>query len=479
MWYDLAVAALLLFCMVRGARKGFLWQLAAIAAVVLCFVFAETASVAIAPYLKIDPPLNRWVSMLLLYVACSFVCFAAARSLQSGLEKAKFEDYDRHLGGLFGLIKGAGLAVIVTFFAVTLSERLRDTALSSYSGHASAVVMNKLSPVFPEELGKVLKPYLDEFEGFEDGFAGTHLAEGSHDPGDLFGDGSDPGDGRTLDDSRSDDGFEGFGEGSNRPGSGDAWDDFEPPGSLTGVPVVSGSSPADDGFDANPFGPSPAPRAPGGRLPGPSSRGDGAFGDGSFGDSAPGAHFGSAPGVAPERGGGWFDDGRLNTDRLRGEAGGVARNLWDDVPAETRRSLTDSLTESATDAVRRGAEDRFGVRLDGFSGDPLGDPTRPAATPADLTSRPTRQSLIAEIATIYNRDETVQAMIRRQSARALGPVPEAAAIDVLEDWLADLRGPAAGPDPDPATTKATTLRERITHRLTARTARPGNTPPRR
>ena len=108
MWYDLAVAAILLFCMIRGAKKGFLWQLAAIAAVVLCFAFAETVSVALAPYLNINPPLNRWVSMLLLYIACSFLCFAVARGLQNGLERAKFEDYDRHLGGLFGLAEGGG-----------------------------------------------------------------------------------------------------------------------------------------------------------------------------------------------------------------------------------------------------------------------------------------------------------------------------------------------------------------------------------
>ncbi|MFH5806438.1 CvpA family protein [Alienimonas sp. DA493] len=432
MWYDFAVAAILLFCMVRGAKKGFLWQLAGIAAVVLCFVFAETASLAIAPYLKIDPPLNRWVSMLLLYVACSFVCFAVARAMQNGLEKAKFEDYDRHLGGLVGLLKGAGIAVVLTFFAVTLSETLRPAVLGSHSGHAAAVVMDKLSPVFPEELGKVLEPHLKEFQGFEEEYHSGQLAGGSEDPGDLF-----------------DDNFGGFDD-FDAPGGGDAWDEpdgFGEPGPLAG----GGSPPTGDGFGDDP------------RFNGRPVSGEGAFGDSARGD------FGAAPGA----GGDWQNDGRLNTDRLRNEAGNVARDLWNDVPEETRRNLTDSLTESATNAARRRVEDEWGVRLDDF----LGDPSQPAAEPA--ANRPTRQELIAEIAAIYNRDENVQSMIRQQSARALGPVPEEAALDVLQDWLADLRGPAAGPDPDPGTTKATTLRERITRRLTARTARPGETAPRR
>ncbi|QDT17878.1 CvpA family protein [Alienimonas californiensis] len=452
MWYDLAVAAILLFCMIRGAKKGFLWQLAGIAAVVLCFVFAETASLAIAPYLKIDPPLNRWVSMLLLYVACSFLCFAVARAMQNGLEKAKFEDYDRHLGGVVGLLKGGGIAVVVTFFAVTLSETLRPIVLASHSGHAAAVVMDKLSPVFPEELGKVLKPHLDEFHGFEEEFHGGQLADGSDDPGNLFGD--DPfgeGSGEFGD-------FDGFGETS----PGDPW--VEPRGDSTQGPLAGGgSNPAGDGSGRDPFGWGVDPRTNADRLNGRPVSGDGSFGDSTRGD------FGSAPG----EGGDWFDDGGLNADRLRNEAGTVARDLWNDVPEETRRNLTDSLTESATNAARRRVEDGLGVRLDNF----LSDPAQPGADPA--ATQPTRQELIAEIAAIYNRDENVQAMIRQQSARTLGPVPEDAAIDVLQDWLADLRGPAAGPDPDPVTTKATTLRERITRRLTARTARPGETAPRR
>ena len=462
MWYDLVVAALLLFCLVRGARKGFVWQLAAIAAVVLCFAFAETVSVAVAPYLNLNPPLNRWVSMLLLYIACSFVCFAAARGLKNGLEKAKFEDYDRHLGGLFGLLKGAAIAVIVTFFAVTLSEKLRPTVLTSYSGHAAAVAMHHLSPVFPEELGKVLQPYLKNFEGFEDGFGGARLANGTDDPGDLFGDGDAP-----AGDAPAGDGWD------EDEWGGDGWDNDGRDGDRRRGgpdPIVRGSSddPA-DGFGGDGFG-WDADRLAGTPVGGGSFSGDGAFGDsGDFGGSPFGDPGDDArtDGAAPGQGGDWFTDGSLNRNRLREEAGGVVRDLWNDVPEDTRRSMTDSLREG----VRRRAEEAVGDRLDGFLGDPNADP---AAEPG-----PSRQELIADIAAVYNRDETVRAMIRRQSARALGPVPEDAAIDILRDWLADLRGPDAGPDPDPGTGKATTLQERIARRLTARTARPGNPDPRR
>ena len=428
MWYDLVVAAILLFCAVRGARKGFVWQLAAIAAVILCFVFAETVSVATAPYLKVKPPLNRWISMLLLYLACSFICFALARGLKNGLEKAKFEDYDRHLGGIFGLVKGAGIAVVVTFFAVTLFESLRPTVLRSYSGHAAAVAMYNLSPAFPEELAGVLQPYLDNFEGFEEGPSGTRLVDGTADPDDLFGEGNG-GAANGLGDWFADDGPTGDGFTDDGTGGGD-WPD-ETPVARGSSEDTDGAFGATDGIDDDPFGDDPG-------------RGE------------------------------WLtEDGDLNRDRLRDEAGRLGRDLWDSVPEETRRDVTNSVT----DRLKQRAGGEFDRRFGEFLGDPNAVPDE---------ARRSRQELIAEIAQAYTAesgDVRARDEIRRNAARALGAVPEEAAYDILRDWLADLRGASAGPDPDPETTIATTLKERIARHVRARVARPSTDfppgPPRR
>ncbi len=82
MWYDILVLGILVVALLRGAIKGFVWQLASIAALVLCFVFAETASVAMAPYIGVEPPLNRWIAMFVLYIVCSLISFAIARRLR-------------------------------------------------------------------------------------------------------------------------------------------------------------------------------------------------------------------------------------------------------------------------------------------------------------------------------------------------------------------------------------------------------------
>ena len=164
-WYDFVVIGVLIYTTLRGAQRGLVSQLAWIVALVLCFGFAEGLSLQLAPKVSqtvpsIKPPLDRWVSMLILYLGFSFLSFGAARVLKGWIEKAKFEEYDRHLGGLFGLVRGVVLSLVVTFFIITLSESGRETVLSSKSGYGAAIIMDTLAPVMPKELASILEPYV-------------------------------------------------------------------------------------------------------------------------------------------------------------------------------------------------------------------------------------------------------------------------------------------------------------------------------
>lgn len=163
MWYDLLIFAFLVFSVIRGAQKGIVWQLATIGAIILCFAFAETASLAVAPLIMVKPPLNRWIAMLGLYIVFAMMSFGAARQLKAWLEKAQFVEFDRHLGALLGFAKGSLLALVATFFVVTLSESMRGNVLASRSGYAAAIVMTHLHPVMPDELHDIIDPYLYEF----------------------------------------------------------------------------------------------------------------------------------------------------------------------------------------------------------------------------------------------------------------------------------------------------------------------------
>jgi len=183
-WYDFVVFGVLIYTTLRGAQRGLVSQLAWIVALVLCFGFAEGLSLQLAPKVReiapsVQSPLDRWISMLILYLGFSFASFGAARVLRGWIEKAKFEEYDRHLGGLFGFVRGIVLALVATFFIITLSESGRETVLASKSGYGAAVIMDNLDPVMPKELASILEPYVRRLDP-------THSHEGELNEGETL-----------------------------------------------------------------------------------------------------------------------------------------------------------------------------------------------------------------------------------------------------------------------------------------------------
>ncbi|HVV99347.1 MAG TPA: CvpA family protein [Planctomycetaceae bacterium] len=198
MLYDLFAAAVLMMTTARGAHRGFAWQVAGIASLVLCFVFATPLSLQIAPKINLEPPLNRWAAMLTIYLLFSFGCYAVASAFRSAFEKARFEQFDKHLGAGFGLLKGVIGIMVLTFFLVTISTSARQYILHTYAGYASAHIMDQLDPVMPAELHAILQPYIHELDGatpddiklsdFENGNGSNPNGNG-----DGYGNGSDNG----------------------------------------------------------------------------------------------------------------------------------------------------------------------------------------------------------------------------------------------------------------------------------------------
>ncbi len=161
-WYDGVILALLLYSAWNGAQKGLITQLAWIAALILCFKFADKLAPMLEPQINVEQPLRHWIAMFVLYVGFSLGSFMVARIMNSWLEKAKFKDFDKHLGGILGLVKGAVIALVATFFAVTLSQSLKATVLKSYTGIATCEFLDRVEPLTPEYFSEYLARYREE-----------------------------------------------------------------------------------------------------------------------------------------------------------------------------------------------------------------------------------------------------------------------------------------------------------------------------
>ncbi len=169
--YDIIMLIVLGATTFIGFRKGLVWQIASVAAIVLSYLVAVQFRDVIAQRIDAQPPWNTFLAMLILYVATSFVIWLVFQLVRGVIDKAKLKDFDRQLGAVFGLAKGALLCVIITLFAVTLlDDNLRQQVIRSRSGLYIAQLLDKADSVMPTELHDFLHPYLDRLdEGLKGG----------------------------------------------------------------------------------------------------------------------------------------------------------------------------------------------------------------------------------------------------------------------------------------------------------------------
>ncbi len=189
---DIVVLAVLLYCMVKGASRGLLSQLAWVIALLLCFKFSGTLAPAIEPMIGVAPPLKQWIAMLVVYVGLCGVSFVAAGMLSSWMEKARVIDFDKHLGGVLGLIKGVIICMTGLFFAITMSEPMRLIVSKTYSGLATAHILNlsqHVIPMLPEHTVPTVQNVIDEFNRRLQP-VGDDLNGATPSDADTFGDGT-------------------------------------------------------------------------------------------------------------------------------------------------------------------------------------------------------------------------------------------------------------------------------------------------
>lgn len=162
--YDIFMLVVLIGTTVFGAWKGMAWQLASFASLVVSGGVAVHASPVVAPMLGAQEPWNRFLAMLILFLATSFAIWVVFRFVAKLIDRIQLKEFDRQMGALFGLLKGVALCLVLTFFAVTLSEKSRSAVLDSRSGFYTAKLIKHAGPILPDEVKDVIGKYIDELE---------------------------------------------------------------------------------------------------------------------------------------------------------------------------------------------------------------------------------------------------------------------------------------------------------------------------
>jgi membrane protein required for colicin V production len=166
--YDWLMLAVLAAAVFWGLWKGMAWQVASLGSVLVSAAVAVRYGAAVAPFFSLhfgaQEPWNRWIAMLVLYLATAAGIWTLFRLISNIIDRVKLKEFDRQLGAIFGLAKGVLYCLIITFFAVTLSEPARQAVMQSKSGDFLARNIRRAAPVLPQDVRTWLGKYIDELD---------------------------------------------------------------------------------------------------------------------------------------------------------------------------------------------------------------------------------------------------------------------------------------------------------------------------
>ena len=118
--YDIIMLVILAGAAIFGAIKGFAWQLASIASIVVSYFVAYRFREPFSESIQAEPPWNRFLAMLILFIGTALVIWVGFRMISKSIDRMKLREFDRQIGALFGLAKGGLYCILITLFAVTL-----------------------------------------------------------------------------------------------------------------------------------------------------------------------------------------------------------------------------------------------------------------------------------------------------------------------------------------------------------------------
>ena len=159
--YDLIMLLVIGMATIFGAIKGFAWQVASLASIIISYLVAYRFRFQVAEMIHAAPPWNLFLAMLILYVGTSFVIWVVFRLLSGAIDKVRLKEFDRHIGAAFGLGKGLIYCLLITMFAMSLLGPKQQTAIcQSRSGYYIASALDKGVGILPKEIHEVVGPYL-------------------------------------------------------------------------------------------------------------------------------------------------------------------------------------------------------------------------------------------------------------------------------------------------------------------------------
>ena len=144
-------------------------QIVSVASYIVCWIVATRFGSLVAPTIPLEAPWDQVTAMAVVFL----ITFIAIRFAHATLEKLikdwHLDKLNKFLGGALGFTKGLLLCLIITFFAVMLSETSRAVVFNSKSGSHLVQLITRISLFVPKDSNEFVHTQFAQFQSKVDG----------------------------------------------------------------------------------------------------------------------------------------------------------------------------------------------------------------------------------------------------------------------------------------------------------------------
>ena len=153
---DGVLCGILLLSLVIGAWRGLVHELMSLAGWVAAFFVAQWLAQDVAQWLPLwreaAPQVRYAVSFVLVFVASMFAAALVSWLLGKVVSTAGLKPVDRSLGGIFGLVRGVVVLLVLAVVVHLLGMRSQDWWQDSWVTPVLSTLLAGLKPVLPQTM---------------------------------------------------------------------------------------------------------------------------------------------------------------------------------------------------------------------------------------------------------------------------------------------------------------------------------------
>ena len=153
-WVDIALLSVFGLSVLIGLWRGFVFEIVSLLGWLVAFVIANSAGPFLADFIPVgsEPQVKLWIAYIAVFVLILVTCTLLARMLRALIAATPLSFVDHLLGGVFGVVRGALICVVVATLVMLSPYATSTTWKNSHGALWLGMALEGLKPVLPQSL---------------------------------------------------------------------------------------------------------------------------------------------------------------------------------------------------------------------------------------------------------------------------------------------------------------------------------------